>query len=218
MLFALRDRRDPTPRPGPVPDLVVERAHDPAEMAALEGTPCSAMVRRFEAGHRAYVARCSGGRAAWGWVATRSAEIEEMGTVFALPPRERYVWDLVTLVAHREADIRSCLLDVIVGAESREADRFWVAYPSEHHAWGASIRQAGFVALAELALDATGRAAVRGLLPGGERIAARVLALPETQDHLVPCWHCVRARRGHASCGAGRCRCDHRRPVSGCAA
>jgi hypothetical protein len=176
------------------------------------------MVRRLGAGHRAYVAWRDGEPAAWGWVATRSAEIGELGSAFAIPGGERYLWNFVTLPAHRGLGIYPRLLDAMVRAEWRDAERFWIAYAPENHASGAGIRKAGFVDLAELSFDAAGRPALRGLLPGGGRVAARVLGLPEVGDALAPCWRCVRAGRGHMSCAPGSCRCDYQRPHVDCAA
>ena len=218
MPFAARHRSDPTPELGALPGLAVRREESAALMAALQGRAEAEMTRRFEAGHRAYVAWRDGEPAAWGWVATRAAEIGELGSSFAIPAGERYLWNFVTLPAHRGAGIYPRLLEAIVRAESREAERFWIAYAPENHASGAGIRKAGFAALAELSFDAAGRAALRELIPGGARVAARVLVLPEADDALAPCWRCVRAGRGSMSCAPDRCRCDYQVPRSGCAA
>ncbi|HEV2642427.1 MAG TPA: hypothetical protein VGT98_06960 [Candidatus Elarobacter sp.] len=187
-------------------------------MAALQQRAEVDMARRLDAGHRAYVAVCDGQRAAWGWVATRSAEIGEVGASFTLPAGERYLWNFVTLANFRGRGIYPRLLEAIVRAESREAARFWIAYAPENRASGAGIRKAGFVDLAELSFDASGRAALTPLLPGGARVASRVLGLPEARESLAPCWRCVRAGRGSMSCAPDQCRCDYQRPASGCAA
>ncbi len=223
MPFAVRHRSDPTPPLAPLPGLRVRREEGVAAMAALQGRTEAEMARRFEAGHRAYVARRDGEPAAWGWVATRSAEIGELGATFAVPAGERYFWNFVTFAAHRGLGIYPRLLHAIVRAESREAERFWIAYAPENRASGAGIRKAGFVALAELSFAAGGRAALRGLIPGGGRVASRVLGLPEAADALAPCWRCVRAGRatagrGAVSCAPASCRCDYQVPESGCAA
>jgi GNAT superfamily N-acetyltransferase len=221
MPFAVRHRDDPTPSMPPLPGLVVRREDDAATMAALQGRTAVEMQRRLDEGHRPYVARRDGAPAAWGWAATRTADIGELGSSFAVPAGQRYLWNFVTLPTHRGQGIYPRLLDAIVRAESRgdsPAERFWIAYAPENHASGAGIRKAGFVALAELSFDASGRAALVALLPGGGRIASRVLGLPEAPDQLAPCWRCVRAGRGSMSCAPGRCRCDYQRPHSGCAA
>jgi GNAT superfamily N-acetyltransferase len=218
MPFAARHRRDPVPSIEPLPSLVVRREDDAEFMAALQGRAPEEMARRFAAGHRAYVAWRDGSPAAWGWVATRSAEIGELGSSFAIPAGERYLWNFVTLATHRGQGIYPRLLDAIVRAESVDAERFWIAYAPENHASGAGIRKAGFVALAELSFDAHGRAALRAMIPGGARVASRVLGLPETPIALAPCWRCVRAGRASMSCAPDRCACDYQVPKSGCAA
>ena len=218
MPFAARHRSDPTPALDPLSGLVVAPEPDAAAMAALQQRDVAEMRARLDAGHRAYVARRDGEPAAWGWVATRTATIGELGSAFAIPAGERYLWNFVTLAAHRGLGIYPRLLDAIVRAESRDAERFWIAYAPENHASGAGIRRAGFVALAELSFAAEGRAALQALLPGGGRIASRVLGIPEAREALAPCWRCVRAGRGAMACAPGRCRCDYQLPKSGCAA
>ena len=221
MPFAARHRRDPVPSLEPLAGLVVRREEDATRMASLQSRAEDEMTRRFADGHRAYVAWRDDTPAAWGWVATRVAEIGELGSAFSIPPGERYLWNFVTRAAHRGLGIYPRLLDAIVRAESRgasPAERFWIAYAPENHASGAGIRKAGFVALAELSFDATGRAALQGLVPGGGRVASRVLGLPEAHDALAPCWRCVRAGRGSMSCAPTSCRCDYQVPTSGCAA
>ena len=218
MPFAARHRDDPTLPLEPLPGLAVRREEDPAVMAALQGRSEAEMRRRLDGGHRAYVAWRDAEPAAWGWVATRAAEIGQLGSSFPIPPGERYLWNFVTLPAHRGRGLYPRLLDAIVRAESREAERFWIAYAPENHASGAGIRKAGFVALAELSFDAAGTAALRELVPGGGRVAALVLGLPEAREALAPCWRCVRAGRGAMACAAGHCRCDYQVAASGCAA
>jgi len=175
------------------------------------------MAGRFAAGHRAYVAWYQDEPAAWGWVATRSAHIGELGSTFLIPAGERYLWNFVTLNAHRGRGIYPRLLDAIVRAESGEALRFWVAYAPENHASGGGIRKAGFAAVAELSFDAGGRPAVRAMAHDGAA-AAQVLGLPEAQEALAPCWRCVRAGRGNMFCAPGSCQCDYQRPEADCAA
>ena len=218
MPFAARHRTDPTPSLASLAGLDVRRELDVAVMASLQQRDASEIVRRFAAGHRAYVARLNGAPAAFGWSATRSAEIGEMGSSFTLPSGERYLWNFVTLPAFRGLGVYPRLVDAIVRAESREAERFWIAYAPENHASGSGIRKAGFTALAELSFDAEGRPALRSIVPGAARIVSRLLGLPEAHDALTPCWRCVRAGRGVMYCAPGECRCDYQVPASGCAA
>jgi GNAT superfamily N-acetyltransferase len=218
MPFATRDRHDPTPAMTPISGLVVRRERDAAFMAALQARSESEMAARFAAGHRAYVALMDGQPGAWGWVATRTAEIGELGTTFTVPAGERYLWNFATLESYRGRGIYPRLLDAIVRAESREAERFWIAYAPENHASGSGIRKAGFVALAELSFSADGSPALRAMLPGGAAAASRVLGLPEARESLSQCWRCARAGRTNMACVEGSCLCDYQRPERGCAA
>lgn len=219
MPLAIRHRDDPLPRLTPLPGLVVRREVDAAVMAALQGRTEGEMTRRLAGGHRAYVALVDGQPAAWGWVATRTAEIGELGTAFVIGRGERYLWNFVTLKSHRGQGIYPRLLDAIVRAESCEAERFWIAYAPENHASGSGIRKAGFVAIAELSFDAAGRPALKGVVPGGSAAAARVLGLPEAGERLTQCWRCARAAKlTAASCASAPCACDYQRPERGCAA
>jgi GNAT superfamily N-acetyltransferase len=218
MPFATRHRDDPCPELSPLRALEVHHVWDAAFMAALQGRREAEITERFAAGHRAYVAWWNEEPAAWGWVATRTADIGELGTTFAIPEGERYLWNFVTLPSHRGLGVYPRLLHAIVRAESREAERFWIAYAPENHASGSGIAKAGFAALAEMSFDARGRPALRAVVPGGAAAASRVLGLRETSEPLSPCWRCVRAGRPGMSCAPERCRCDYQRPRSGCAA
>lgn len=218
MPFAVRHRTDPIPSLAPLAELRVRRETDAEVMAVLQGRTVAEITRRFADGHRVYVAWRGDERAAWGWVATRVARIGELARSFSIPAGERYLWNFVTLTAHRGVGIYPRLLDAIVQAESAEAERFWIAYAPENHASGAGIRKAGFTAIAELSFDMAGHAAIHAMTPGGGDVAARVLGLPESQESLAPCWRCVQAGRSGMSCAAGACRCDYQVPKSGCAA
>lgn len=128
MPFAARHRNDPTPRMEPLPGLAVRHEASATVMAALQGRTEAEIQRRFDTGHRAYVAWRDGASAAWGWVATRTANIGELGSSFTIPAGERYLWNFVTLPTHRGQGIYPRLLEAIVRAESHEAERFWIAY------------------------------------------------------------------------------------------
>ncbi len=217
MPLALRHRDDQRTLLSDLPGLQVRRTTDARLMARLQKRPEAEMLRRFDAGHRAYLAFLGGEPAAFGWVATRTADIGEVGATFALADGERYLWNFVTLPSHRGLGIYPRLLEAIVRAESGEAERFWIAYAPENHASGAGIRKAGFVDVAELSFDVKGSAGLRALVPGGGAAAARVLSLPEVAEELSQCWRCARAGRV-MSCAPGSCRCDYQVPKSGCAA
>jgi GNAT superfamily N-acetyltransferase len=216
MSFATRHRDDPMPALSELHSLSATRVVDAARMALLQGTGVDEIARRFDEGHRAYVAHLNHAPAAWGWVATRTASIGELGTTFTVPEGERYLWNFVTLPLYRGLGVYPRLLQAIVRAESGEAERFWIAYAPENHASGAGITKAGFVALADMSFDAAGRPALRALQPGGGVLASQLLGLPEIPGVLTPCWRCVRAGRIGMRCEDGTCQCDYQRPRSGC--
>ena len=91
MPFAARHRSDPTPQMDALPGLAIRREESAVVMAALQGRTEAEMQRRLDAGHRAYVAWREGAPAAFGWVATRTADIGELGSWFAIPAGERYL-------------------------------------------------------------------------------------------------------------------------------
>jgi GNAT superfamily N-acetyltransferase len=216
MPLALRHRADPAPALDPLPQLVVRRVIDPAFMAALQRRSIPDMAARMADNHHAYVAYLDDAPAAWGWVATQSAEIGELKTSFTLPRGERYLWNFVTLAAFRGKGVYPRLLDAIVRAESAEAELFWVAYAPENHASGAGIRRAGFVLLAEMSFDADAAPAVSSIVVGGGKRASRLLGLTSSDETLTPCWRCVRAGRPAMSCRPETCQCDYQRPEVGC--
>jgi GNAT superfamily N-acetyltransferase len=217
MPFATRHRDDPHTDLTPSSAFEAHRLWDASFMAALQGRSEREINERFAAGHRAYVAWWNEQPAAWGWVATRNAIIGELGATLRLSAGERYLWNFVTLSTHRGLGIYPRLLQAIVRAESRDAERFWIAYAPENHASGSGIAKAGFTTQAEMSFDSAGRPALRAVLPGGAIAASRLLGLVETKEPLSPCWRCVRAGRGPMSCPDGICECDYQKPRSGCA-
>jgi GNAT superfamily N-acetyltransferase len=218
MPFATRHRDDPMPAAEPIPGLTVRREGSAARMAELQGRAVAEMEGRFAAGHRAYLALLDGAPAAWGWVATREAEIGELGTTFDVPAGERYLWNFVTLPSHRGRGIYPRLLQSILRAEAAEAERFWIGYAPENHASGAGIRKAGFTTVAEISFDEEGRPAVKPLVADGDREAARLLGL-RVAEAVAACWRCVRAGKHPAmACAEGECCCDYQRAEVECAA
>ena len=218
MPFAMLHRNDQSPSLVPLAGLEIHQVWDAAFMARLQDRTVEEMRARFDAGHRAYVAWRNEEPAAWGWVATTTAHIGELGASFPIPAGERYLWNFVTLPAHRGLGIYPRLLQAIVRAESREAERFWIACAPENHASGGGIARAGFTRLAEMSFDVEGRPALYALTPGGGQASSRVLGFRVSDEALAPCWRCVKAGRGAMACAEGRCACDYQQPKSGCAA
>ena len=217
-MIAARHVKDAAPRLAPLPTLMVRRTDSPVLMASLQQKRVVEMMARLDAGHRPYVAWYDGEPAAFGWVATRGADIGELQVQFALPLRDRYLWNFVTLPAFRGLGIYPRLLEAIIATESVDADRFWIIAAPENHASEAGIVKAGFTTLAELSFDSAGRAAVRARIPGGGSAAAQLLGVPEISGDLSLCWRCVRAGNVMNGCASGTCRCDYQKKDQACAA
>lgn len=222
MPIAVRSRHDPMPAIAPLPSLSVRAESNVAAMAQLQQRDEAEIERRFNARHRAYVACIDDRPVAWGWVATDTASIGELGFEFSLTTRERYLWNFVTLAPFRGRGIYPRLVDAIVRAESKTADRFWIAYAPENHASGAGVRRAGFVDVADLSFTTHGAPALHDILPGGARVAATVFGVAASTRPLAPCWRCEKSRvrdgRAERTCAAGECQCDYQVARSGCAA
>lgn len=217
MPIALRHRDDPAPMWPRFPGLHVRREVDAARLARLQEKAEDEMTSRLGGGHRAYIAWRDAEPAAWGWVATRSAFIGELGTSFDLPKGTRYLWNFVTLKQHRGLGIYPRLLDVIVREESAEAEHFWIAYAPENHASGSGTRKAGFTRMADLSFDEYGHPVAKSRLPGGGAKAAQMLGLRSVDKAVAPCWRCARApASADSSCSPGRCTCDYQRPEVAC--
>lgn len=215
MPFSIRHGNDPAPRLPPLPGLEITRTCDPGTVGRVQRRSQTEMAARFAAGHRAYVARLQGEIAAWGWVASRTAVIGELGVRFRVPRADRYLWNFVTRPAYRGRGIYPRLLDRIVERESVDAERFWVIHAPENGASGSGIRKAGFMTGGEISFDARNEPALR-CHPRGEG-AADLLGLPVTSGALAPCWRCARAgRRWIMFCEPGTCRCDYQDPGAGC--
>jgi len=217
MSLAVRLRSKKATNLPELPGLTIEREHDAQFMAALQGKPVAEMQRRFDEGHRAYVARMYGAPAAWGWVATREATIGELNATLLIPQDHRYLWNFVTIAPYRGLGIYPRLLNAIIEAES-DADQFWIAYAPENRASAAGIHKAGFVTLAELSFDASGSPAVRPIAQEGGVQAAQLLGVPVVTEKLAASWRCTRTVGAAASpCSTGACCCDYQQPARQCA-
>jgi ribosomal protein S18 acetylase RimI-like enzyme len=216
MPIAIRDTNVERTPLSPLPALKVRRTSDVQLMAKLQQRPIEDMARRFADGHRAYVAWYDKQPAAFGWVATRVADIGELKAQITLPQAQRYLWNFVTLPEFRGLGIYPRLLDEIVRLESN-VDRFWIAFAPENRASGSGIAKAGFTLVAELSFDDSGRAAFFTERDEYSADVAGFVGLPLAGAALTPCWKCVRAGRSAMSCEEGKCRCDYQRPDVACA-
>jgi GNAT superfamily N-acetyltransferase len=192
-------------------------AHDDQTLAHLNNLMPVEVHRRRQAGHQPYLAYLAGEPVAYGWVATRQAEIGEHGLNFTLPEGHRYLWDFATLPAWRGRGIYPHLLQEILTAEVGQADYFWIIYAPENQPSGAGIHKAGLNPIGQLSFQRDGHA---GLTPLGQieraRTGANLLGVPLLERGLSPCWRCGGASLPSAQEGAScTCRAELERATEG---
>jgi GNAT superfamily N-acetyltransferase len=197
MALATWWRGDALPELNPIPGLEVAVGDGLEAIARLTALSRDEAAARLEAGHRVYVASIDGTPAAYGWVATMSASIGELAMAFAVPERDRYLWDFVTLPAFRGRGIYPRLLQGIVASEGVAADRFWIIHAPENAASSSGIAKAGFTAVSELSfLPGDGVGAVIVDRPERARFGAALLGVAtyeavQSGRVVSPCWRCV---------------------------
>lgn len=193
---------DGIPAVGQVDGFTVEVPQVDDELAAAASLTVAEVARRRKEGHRPYLGRLDGVGVAYGWVATESAEIGELGISFRLPAGHRYLWDFATLPAWRGRGFYPRLLADIVRRESPPATRLWIIHAPENHSSAHGIARAGFRLAAELSLTGEGDPALRSAGDNHRAAeAAHILDLPLIELALSPCWHCGPA--GRCLCGDG---------------
>lgn len=176
-LFYTWWRGDPLPELPGVAGLSVEPvAGDRAGEAAIELDPAE-IQERVRQGHGLYVAHVSGEVVAWGWSATSTAAIGELGLTIVLPPENRYLWDFVTLPRWRGRGIYPQMLQAILGHEE-DVERFWVGHDFSNVASGRGIIRAGFQLVGKLyPVNDEGFVLVSIDDPDRTRIAALILGV-----------------------------------------
>lgn len=147
-------------------------------LQSLTDSEASELQDRRRNGHRPYVALLNGKAVAYGWVATRTAEIGALGLSLVLSPGDRYLWDFFTHPDWRGRGIYPRLLRAVLGME-KDGERFWIGYDAPNVASARGIAKVGFQIVVQIVRLNNGSLA---LVPVGppERVAAaaRVLGLP----------------------------------------
>lgn len=184
-------RGDTLPQLSPLPDFSVSATNDPAILRQITHLSEAEIKRRLEAGHQPYLGLMQGKPAAYGWMATRCADIGELGLVFCLPPSQRYLWDFATLPKWRGRGIYPRLLQTILTQATSQASYFWIIHAPENGPSAAGIRKAGFAPVGQISLGQNGQVALTGT---GEakrvQAAATLFDVPLAETPLSPCWHC----------------------------
>lgn len=170
------------------------------DLSAVTSLPPSEIQERLDAGHAITVARIDAEPVAYGWSATLGASIGELGLAFALPARDRYLWDFVTLPAWRGRGIYPRLLQAMLTAEA-EAERFWIINAPENRASAAGIAKAGFQTVGNLSflpdrgVGSAGAQANERAIKGAMLLGVPLLEAVERGAVVSPCWRCVIASR-----------------------
>jgi GNAT superfamily N-acetyltransferase len=105
---------------------------------------------RFQNGNHIYLAFLEQIPVAYGWLADQTGSIDEIHLSFALPPRDCYLWDFLTLPAWRGRGVYPHFLQAIIRQEQVNIDRFWIMYVPGNHVAARSISKAGFIFVGDL--------------------------------------------------------------------
>jgi GNAT superfamily N-acetyltransferase len=129
---------------------------------------------RLQRGCRCFVARWGGEVAGYGWLSTGAEWIGEVGLEIRPGPGETYVWNCVTLPAHRlRGCFRTLLLHLTATARREGLSRLWIG--SVDGGAEAALVGAGFrPVLRILVVDLPGIRwlAVRGVAGAGPALVA----------------------------------------------
>jgi hypothetical protein len=204
MALATWWRGDDLPALAPVENFSAGPTEDAGLLARLAGLEIAEAQRRLAAGHRPYIAWLGSEPVAYGWVATRTAQIGELDVTITLPQGNCYLWDFATLPHWRGRGVYPRLLQAILAGESKQSHRFWIIAASENYASSAGIAKAGFANVAHLSFQWQGEPALvamdgdqGGDLGDRERMAAAAELLQvavldgAAEQTLSPCWHCA---------------------------
>ena len=136
-------RDDPLSMLAPLPGLIVQRCTELAGAQHVLIQDLGEVRKRWLEGHRLYLAWMGRQIAAFGWVATRTAEIGELALRFSLSPDDRYLWDFLTMPSWRGQGIYPRLLQAILRLEET-GKRFWIGHGPNNVASAHGILRAGF--------------------------------------------------------------------------
>lgn len=141
---------DPLPDLPILPSFSAGLSTDTQLIARLSTLSQQEIEARFQSNNRAYIAFLDQVPVAYGWIADQAGSVDEIRLSFMLPPRNRYLWDFLTLSAWRGRGIYPHFLQAIVHQEQHDVDRFWIMYVPGNDVAAHSISRAGFHFVGEL--------------------------------------------------------------------
>jgi GNAT superfamily N-acetyltransferase len=158
-------RGDPLPALAPLSDFCTVATNEYSLIAELAQLHIDEIQRRVHGGHHPYIAYLDRQPVAYGWSAASHGAIQELKLRFAIPMRNRYLWDFATLPAWRGRGVYPRLLQAIVQLEGAIVDRFWIGHTADNTASRRGIVKAGFQEVEALVASPTGSLHIMALGP-----------------------------------------------------
>ncbi|HET8523371.1 MAG TPA: GNAT family N-acetyltransferase [Thermomicrobiales bacterium] len=142
-LFYAWWRGDPLPALPSIPDLNLEPVVSERLLADMTGLDIEEIQARIGRGHQPWLASLGSDPVGYGWMATRRADIGELGITLHLPPGNRYLWNFVTEPDWRGRGIYPQLIQAMIAGDTA-ASRFWIGHDVDNFASARGIIRAGF--------------------------------------------------------------------------
>jgi GNAT superfamily N-acetyltransferase len=178
----------------------VEASRDEHLIANINQLASNEVRQRLHTGHLPYLAYVEQAPVGYGWMATQEASIGELDIRFALPKKERYLWDFATLPEWQGYGIYPRLLQHILMQQSSTVERVWIIHAPENSPSGAGMTKAGLLPIGQLSFRSDGGV---GLAPFDSleraQAGATLLGIPLIERVLAPCWHCGGATHTHST-------------------
>src|SRR5262245_62945172 len=134
----------------------IEASRDEHLIAHINQLAPREVRQRLHTGHQPYLAYVEQAPVGYGWMATREASIGELDLRFALPKKERYLWDFATLPEWQGYGIYPRLLQHILMQQSSTVERVWIIHAPENSPSGAGMTKAGLLPVGQLSFRSDG--------------------------------------------------------------
>ncbi|HTI13656.1 MAG TPA: GNAT family N-acetyltransferase [Dictyobacter sp.] len=144
---------DTLPDLAPLPSFSVRLSNDAPLIAEMAELSLEEVNSRFAGEHRLYLAYLDETPVAYGWVATKTGAITELGLMsFPVVAGDRYLWDFKTLPDWRGQGIYPRLLQGIVRQEQPSGQHFYIGYAPDNESSKRGITKAGFQTVGDFVL------------------------------------------------------------------
>jgi len=171
--------------------LKIEVSTDAALLSGLGNTTEKEVLKRISNDNIAFVAYIHNRPAGFGWMAKSSAKIGELNHEFALPKKNRYLWNFRTLAEYRGLGIYPTLLQHIVQYDRDAANRFWIIHAPENKSSLKGIVKAGFEYVGKLYAKADGTIALETSATAEPyHYLLDEMQLNPSNEAPASCWNC----------------------------